>query len=143
MPIVHLGRRTGKTWAFFLPIIERIQISHRIYSGRFARYLVLEATRELDRQMTSDFLSIKTHSLVVTTLYERKRYSSKENSLKKGSDIIVGTSGKIKDFQKKHSFMNHYWCLRTWFRYSKSWFCYSNFTTRGLINYFDAWRRFE
>ncbi len=85
-----------------------MQISHRRHWGRFPRYLVLEATRELDQQMTSDFLSIKTRSLVVTTLYGRKRYSSKENSLKKGSDIVVGTSGRIKDFQKKHSFMNYY-----------------------------------
>lgn len=71
--------------------------------GRYPRCLVLEPTRELAKQITTDFLSIKSRSTAITTLYGGKKYFDQENSLRKGSDIVVGTPGRIKDFlnQKK------------------------------------------
>ncbi|CAF3042213.1 unnamed protein product, partial [Rotaria sp. Silwood2] len=59
---------------------------------------LLEPTRELAKQVTNDFLSIKSRLLSITTLYGGKEYSKQELSLKRGSDIIVGTPGRIKDF---------------------------------------------
>ncbi len=71
--------------------------------GRSPRCLVLEPTRELAKQVTNDFLSIKSRLLSISTLYGGKEYSRQELSLKRGSDIVVGTPGRIKDFlnQKK------------------------------------------
>jgi ATP-dependent RNA helicase DDX21 len=71
--------------------------------GRYPRCLVLEPTRELANQVTNDFLSIKSRLLSISTLYGGKEYSRQELSLNRGSDIVIGTPGRIKDFlnQKK------------------------------------------
>jgi len=97
------GTGTGKTLAFSLPIIERLQREVLNSSGRYPRCLVLEPTRELAKQVTNDFLSIKSRLLSIATLYGGKEYSQQELSLKRGSDIVIGTPGRIKDFlnQKK------------------------------------------
>ena len=84
--------------AFTLPIVERLQDDFRPLVGRSPRCLVLEPTRELAQQISNDFLSIKNRWLRVTTLYGGKRYLEQETSLKKGSDIVVGTPGRVKDF---------------------------------------------
>jgi ATP-dependent RNA helicase DDX21 len=97
------GTGTGKTLAFSLPIVERLQREISNSWGRSPRCLVLEPTRELAKQVTNDFLSIKSRLLSISTLYGGKEYSRQELSLKRGSDIVVGTPGRIKDFlnQKK------------------------------------------
>ena len=50
-----------------------------------------------------DFLSIRSPSLEITTVYGGKKYAEQELSLKRGTDILVGTPGRTKDFllQKK------------------------------------------
>ena len=88
--------------AFSLPIVERLQKETLNKSGRFPRCLVLEPTRELAKQVTNDFLSIKSRLLSIATLYGGKEYSRQELALKKGSDIVVGTPGRIKDFLNKN-----------------------------------------
>ena len=97
------GTGTGKTLAFSLPIVERLQQKILNKWGRYPSCLVLEPTRELAKQVSNDFLSIKSRLLSISTLYGGKEYSQQELSLKKGSDIVVGTPGRIKDFinQKK------------------------------------------
>ncbi|CAF4617260.1 unnamed protein product, partial [Rotaria sp. Silwood2] len=105
--IVQARTRTGKTLAFSLPIVERLQDDKSNILGRYPRCLVLEPTRELAKQVTNDFLSIKSRSLLITTLYGGKEYSRQELSLKKGSDIVIGTPERIKDFlNKKKVFFN-------------------------------------
>ncbi|CAF0894537.1 unnamed protein product [Rotaria sordida] len=101
--IVQARTGTGKTLAFSLPIVERLQTEISNAWGRYPRCLVLEPTRELAKQVTNDFLSIKSRLLSISTLYGGKEYSRQELSLKKGSDIVIGTPGRIKDFlnQKK------------------------------------------
>lgn len=69
--------------------------------GRFPRCLVLEPTRELAKQVTNDFLSIKSRSISVSTIYGGKEYFRQESSLNKGTDIVIGTPGRIKDFINK------------------------------------------
>ena len=97
------GTGTGKTLAFSLPIVERLQTESSDMRGRYPRCLVLEPTRELANQVTNDFLSIKSRLLSISTLYGGKEYSRQELSLKRGSDVVIGTPGRIKDFinQKK------------------------------------------
>jgi superfamily II DNA/RNA helicase len=63
--------------------------------GRSPRCLVLEPTRELAKQVTNHFLSIKSRFLSISTLYGGKEYSKQELSLKRGSHIVVGTPGRI------------------------------------------------
>ncbi|CAF3098680.1 unnamed protein product, partial [Rotaria sp. Silwood2] len=96
--IVQARTGTGKTLAYSLPIVERLQNEMSNVWGRYPRCLVLEPTRELANQVTNDFLSVKSRLLSITTLYGGKEYSKQELSLKKGSDIVVGTPGRTKDF---------------------------------------------
>jgi superfamily II DNA/RNA helicase len=101
------GTGTGKTLAFSLPIVERLQTEIMNKLGRYPRCLVLEPTRELAKQVTNDFLSIKSRPLSISTLYGGKEYSRQELSLKKGSDIVVGTPGRIKDFLNQKKLILH------------------------------------
>lgn len=95
-----LDTGTGKTLAFTLPLLERIESDWQRMKmfGRPARCLVLEPTRELAKQISNDFLSIKTRLTNITTVYGGKSYVYQESALKKGSDILVGTPGRVKDF---------------------------------------------
>ncbi|CAF3502556.1 unnamed protein product [Rotaria socialis] len=96
--IVQAHTGTGKTLAFSLPIVERLQSEVSNINGRYPRCLVLEPTRELAKQVTNDFLSIASRLLSISTIYGGKEYSQQELSLKRGSDVVIGTPGRIKDF---------------------------------------------
>jgi len=102
--IVQAHTGTGKTLAFTLPLVERLETDWQKTKiiGRAPRCLVLEPTRELARQISDDFHSIKTRFLNISTLYGGKEYLSQETSLRKGSDIVVGTPGRIKDFLRQN-----------------------------------------
>jgi ATP-dependent RNA helicase DDX21 len=85
---------TGKTLAFSLPIIERLEPSHEY--GRKARVLVLTPTRELAKQVAEDFISIGTF-LKTLCIYGGVPYEPQETALRKGVDVVVGTPGRILD----------------------------------------------
>ena len=101
------GTGTGKTLAFTLPIVERLQRDLVTERGRSPRCLVLEPTRELAKQVTDDFLSIKNRLLSISTLYGGKDYAGQESSLRQGSDVVVGTPGRIKDFLLRKKLLLH------------------------------------
>ena len=104
---MSLGTGTGKTLAFTLPIVERLQRDLVTERGRSPRCLVLEPTRELAKQVTDDFLSIKNRLLSISTLYGGKDYAGQESSLRQGSDVVVGTPGRIKDFLLRKKLLLH------------------------------------
>ena len=84
---------TGKTAAFGLPIIQAIR-----EKSKNTEALILEPTRELAMQTCTEMQSFATGNFPRTTvLYGGASYSAQIKELKRGSEIVVGTPGRIKD----------------------------------------------
>ncbi len=84
---------TGKTAAFGLPIIQSIK-----EKTNSVQALVLEPTRELAIQTCTELQSFSTKNFPRTcVLYGGASYATQIKDLKRGTDIVVGTPGRIKD----------------------------------------------
>lgn len=84
---------TGKTAAFGLPIIERIE-----EKSKKVRALVLTPTRELAVQVAEEINSLKGKKrLSIIPIYGGQSMDGQLRSLKKGIDIVVGTPGRVLD----------------------------------------------
>jgi len=89
---------TGKTAAFGLPILSMLG-SHQ----QAPRCLVLEPTRELAMQVETAFRDYARFTdLSVTLLYGGVGYGKQREDLKRGSDIIVATPGRLLDFMEQN-----------------------------------------
>lgn len=89
---------TGKTAAFGLPILSLLG-SHQASP----RCLVLEPTRELAMQVETAFRDYARFTdLSVTLLYGGVGYGKQREDLKRGSDIIVATPGRLLDFMEQN-----------------------------------------
>ncbi len=89
---------TGKTAAFALPILSRIDMSQRAPQA-----LVLAPTRELALQV-AEAISKYAHylpGLHVLPIYGGQSYVVQLSGLKRGAHIIVGTPGRIIDHLEK------------------------------------------
>ena len=85
---------TGKTAAFGLPLLERIDADSRVTQA-----LILAPTRELCLQITTELQSYARHmrGLSAVAVYGGASIQEQARSLKKGAQIIVATPGRIKD----------------------------------------------
>lgn len=84
---------TGKTAAFGLPIVQNIH-----EESDHVRALILEPTRELAMQTCTEMQSFANGKYPrVTVLYGGASYSNQIRDLKRGSEIVVGTPGRIQD----------------------------------------------
>ncbi|MCR5188104.1 MAG: DEAD/DEAH box helicase [Treponema sp.] len=84
---------TGKTAAFGLPIIQNVR-----EKSNQVEALILEPTRELAVQTCTEMQSFANHDFPRTTvLYGGASYATQIKDLKRGSEIVVGTPGRIKD----------------------------------------------
>ncbi|MBP5283247.1 MAG: DEAD/DEAH box helicase [Treponema sp.] len=84
---------TGKTAAFGLPIVQNVH-----EESDHVRALVLEPTRELAIQTCTELQSFTTGKYPrVTVLYGGASYAAQIKDLKRGTEIAVGTPGRIKD----------------------------------------------
>lgn len=85
---------TGKTAAFALPILSRIDLKQRTPQA-----LVLVPTRELAIQVSEAFQKYATgmNGFHVLPIYGGQSYVPQLNALKRGSQVIVGTPGRIID----------------------------------------------
>ncbi|KAJ0743763.1 putative RNA helicase transcription factor interactor and regulator CCHC(Zn) family [Helianthus annuus] len=92
---------TGKTLAFGIPIIKRLteddeeRISPR-RGQRLPRVLVLAPTRELARQVETEIKESAPY-LSTVCVYGGVSYSSQQNALSRGVDVVVGTPGRLID----------------------------------------------
>ena len=89
---------TGKTAAFGLPILQKIDSSSKNTQG-----LILSPTRELCLQITED---LKTYSefikgLNIVAVYGGASITEQSKKIKKGAQIIVATPGRILDMIKR------------------------------------------
>ncbi len=85
---------TGKTAAFALPILSRIDIG-----TRDPQALVMVPTRELAIQVAEAFqkYAAQLKGFHVLPIYGGQSYTPQLNALKRGTHVIVGTPGRIKD----------------------------------------------
>ncbi|MFC6146416.1 DEAD/DEAH box helicase [Corynebacterium nasicanis] len=91
---------TGKTAAFALPILARIDIE-----DRSPQALVLAPTRELALQVADSFQSFADHlgKISVLPIYGGQAYGIQLSGLRRGAQIIVGTPGRVIDHLEKGS----------------------------------------
>uniref|UniRef100_A0A4W5KVA9 RNA helicase n=1 Tax=Hucho hucho TaxID=62062 RepID=A0A4W5KVA9_9TELE len=88
---------TGKTLAFAIPLIEKLQNDpDDKRRGRAPKILCLAPTRELAIQVSKDFKDM-TKKLSVTCFYGGSSYNPQLDAIRSGIDILVGTPGRIKD----------------------------------------------
>ncbi len=94
---------TGKTFAFGLPLLQRIvspddrEYDQAVDHGK-PQALVVTPTRELASQVSAD---LKTATTVrrarIVTVYGGRAYEPQIASLAKGVDVVVGTPGRLLD----------------------------------------------
>ena len=91
---------TGKTAAFALPILARID-----KKARHPQALVLAPTRELALQVSDSFQSFADHlgGISVLPIYGGQAYGIQLSGLRRGAQIIVGTPGRVIDHLEKGS----------------------------------------
>ena len=89
---------TGKTAAFSLPIIEKVDTSNRETQA-----IILSPTRELAIQIGNNIkeFSKYTDGLNVVTVYGGADIETQIRGLKKGAQIVVGTPGRTVDLIKR------------------------------------------
>mgnify|MGYP001175665479 CR=1 FL=1 len=85
---------TGKTAAFGFPMLQKIDIKSRTTQG-----LILSPTRELCLQITNELKSYGEYykGLNITAIYGGASIIDQAKSVKRGSQIIVATPGRMKD----------------------------------------------
>ena len=94
--IGHAQTGTGKTAAFGLPVLETLEpTSHHIQA------LILTPTRELTLQVSNELHDLKGDKpLRITPIYGGQSIEKQIKQLKKPTDIIVGTPGRLIDHLK-------------------------------------------
>jgi len=92
----HTG--SGKTMAFGIPVVERVDASKR-----HVQALILCPTRELAMQVCAEIHKLATHKEGVraTPVYGGASYDRQIRALQSGSQIVVGTPGRILDFMER------------------------------------------
>jgi ATP-dependent RNA helicase DeaD len=89
---------TGKTAAFALPILSRINLLQKD-----PQVLVLAPTRELAIQVAEAFQRYAAHlkGFHVLPIYGGQDYSTQLRQLKRGAHVVVGTPGRVMDHMRK------------------------------------------
>jgi ATP-dependent RNA helicase DeaD len=84
---------TGKTAAFSLPILERIDPKSKAVQA-----LILTPTRELAVQVSQSIQSFKANpSIFVVPIYGGQSIDRQISQIRRGAQIIVGTPGRVLD----------------------------------------------
>lgn len=90
---------TGKTAAFGLPLIEKLDAR-----SKHVKALILAPTRELAIQVAEEINSLKGNKkLQIVPIYGGQSIDQQLRSLNKGVDIVVGTPGRIIDHINRKS----------------------------------------
>jgi ATP-dependent RNA helicase DeaD len=89
---------TGKTAAFALPLLSRIDVNNRA-----PQVLVLAPTRELAIQVAEAFqrYAAKLTGLHVLPIYGGQDYSVQLRMLARGVHVVVGTPGRVMDHMRR------------------------------------------
>jgi superfamily II DNA/RNA helicase len=96
----------GKTFAFGVPLLQRISDDDRQLTG-VPRALVVVPTRELCLQVSGDlasaakYLSAGDRPLSVLSIYGGRAYEPQIDGLRAGADVVVGTPGRLLDLAQQ------------------------------------------
>lgn len=90
---------TGKTAAFAIPIIQRIQETRNPAKGkRVVKALICTPTRELAIQIGESFSAYGRHTNVRNTvIYGGVSQSPQASALRQGVDVLIATPGRLLD----------------------------------------------
>ncbi|MDR1324867.1 MAG: DEAD/DEAH box helicase [Treponema sp.] len=95
--IVKARTGTGKTAAFGIPLVERFTVG-----GHAPRALILTPTRELALQICREIASLTTETFPrITAVYGGASIRGQIMDLKRGTEIVVGTPGRILDLMER------------------------------------------
>jgi ATP-dependent RNA helicase DeaD len=95
--IIKARTGTGKTAAFGIPLVERLR-----QSGHAPRALILTPTRELALQVAKEIASLSSSAIPrITTVYGGSSIRNQILDLKRGTEIVVGTPGRIMDLMDR------------------------------------------
>ncbi|NLE03709.1 MAG: DEAD/DEAH box helicase, partial [Crenarchaeota archaeon] len=84
---------TGKTAAFGLPMVERLDFNVRKVQG-----LILVPTRELALQVTQNMIAFSKYKrLRILAVYGGASIERQRRELQNGAQIVVGTPGRVID----------------------------------------------
>ncbi|TAP27727.1 DEAD/DEAH box helicase [Arthrobacter sp. S41] len=98
---------TGKTLGFGIPALQRvIRAGDKGYDNLefpgAPQALIVAPTRELAIQVGADLAQASKHSNIsITTIYGGRPYEEQINALKAGTDVIVGTPGRLIDLNRQ------------------------------------------
>jgi ATP-dependent RNA helicase DeaD len=94
----HAPTGTGKTAAFALPLLARLDIK-----CQQVQVMVLTPTRELAIQVAEAFHRYASHikGFHVLPIYGGQDYSGQIRQLKRGVHVVVGTPGRVMDHMRK------------------------------------------
>lgn len=93
---------TGKTLGFGIPALEAIDRSEDNPHPGVPQALIIAPTRELAVQVASDLkLAGKKLDIRVTELTGGKAYEPQIKALNRGTDVVVGTPGRVIDLLKQ------------------------------------------
>lgn len=100
---------TGKTAAFGLPLLQRLDKQNTPAQARHPRALILAPTRELAIQIHKELAFFaRATSLTLTAIYGGVGQNPQVNALRKGVDILVATPGRLLDLvTQKHLRLGH------------------------------------
>ena len=88
---------TGKTAAFTLPMINRLETGRA--RARMPRTLILEPTRELAAQVEEAFTRYGVnHKISVALLIGGVSFADQEAKITRGADVLIATPGRLLDF---------------------------------------------
>ena len=98
---------TGKTIAFLLACCQHL-LTHEAPETRTkhqVRALILSPTRELAIQIHKDAEVLAKHTgLNLTLIYGGTDYEGQKKQLEEGTDVLIGTPGRLIDFYKQRCF---------------------------------------
>jgi ATP-dependent RNA helicase DeaD len=94
---------TGKTAAFALPILSKLEENGSIAKKNCPDVLVLAPTRELAIQVAESFESFSQQlkGISVISIYGGQDYTKQIRGLKYGVNIVVGTTGRVMDHMER------------------------------------------
>ena len=91
---------TGKTAAFLLPILSTLPRGKR--GKRAPRVLVVSPTRELAQQISQTCMQItRKTGHYVTTVFGGTPYGPQINEIRRGTDVLIATPGRLNDLMNK------------------------------------------
>ena len=96
---------SGKTAAYLLTIFTHILRTPRESSPETPRALIVAPTRELAVQIAGDAESLGHHAGIRThVVFGGLDYRKQREILERGTDLLVGTPGRLIDYHKKGSY---------------------------------------